>query len=137
MVLVDREGKYLYVLNTSIDNVSVIDLATLKEVKRLSASRSPWDLALSPDGRTILVTNVLSRYTGDRNPSLSEVTVIDAERAIVKDRVTVPGANLLEGIAWHPSGKYAVFTQLRSKNLVPMTRGILATCYARPQVAGR
>ena len=121
-LLVDREGKYLYVLNTSIDNVSVIDLATLKEVKRLSASRSPWDLALSPDGRTILVTNVLSRYTGDRNPSLSEVTVIDAERAIVKDRVTVPGANLLEGIAWHPSGKYAVFTQLRSKNLVPMTR---------------
>jgi YVTN family beta-propeller protein len=121
-VLVDRAGKYLYVLNTSIDNVSVIDVATLKEVKRLSASRSPWDLALSPDGKTIAVTNVLSRYTGDRNPSLSEVTVIDAERAIVKDRVTVPGANLLEGIAWHPSGEYAVFTQLRSKNLVPMTR---------------
>jgi YVTN family beta-propeller protein len=121
-VLVDRQAKYLYVLNTSIDNISVIDLATLKEIKRLSASRSPWDLALSPDGHTITVTNVLSRYTGDRNPSLSEVTVIDADRAIVKDRVTVPGANLLEGIAWHPSGAYAVFTQLRSKNLVPMTR---------------
>lgn len=121
-VLVDRAGKYLYVLNTSIDNVSVIDLATLQEVKRLSASRSPWDLALSPDGKTILVTNVLSAYTGDRNPSLSELTVIDAEQAVVKDRVNVPGANLLQGIAWHPSGEYAVFTQLRSKNLVPMTR---------------
>lgn len=121
-VLVDRQGKHLYVLNTSIDNVSVIDLATLKETKRLSASRSPWDLALSPDGKTILVTHVLSRYTGDRKPSLSEVTVIDAERAVVKDRVTVPGANLLEGVAWHPSGEYAVFTELRTKNLVPMTR---------------
>ena len=121
-VLVDRPGKYLYVLNAAIDNISVIDLATLTEVKRLSASRSPWDLALSPDGQTILVTNVLSRYTGDRNPSVSEVTVIDAERAVVKDRVAVPGANLLEGIAWHPSGRYAVFTELRSKNLVPMTR---------------
>lgn len=121
-VLVDRAGQYLYVLNTSIDNVSVIELATLQEVKRLSASRSPWDLALSPDGRTLLVTNVLSAYTGDRNPSLSEITVIDTARAVVKDRVNVPGANLLEGVAWHPSGQYAVFTQLRSKNLVPMTR---------------
>lgn len=121
-VLVDRAGRFLYALNSSIDNVSVIDLATREEVKRLSASRSPWDLALSPDGKTILVTNVLSRYTGDRNPSLSELTVIDAERAVVKDRVAVPGANLLEGVAWHPSGDYAVFTQLRSKNLVPMTR---------------
>ncbi|ACB76231.1 multiheme c-type cytochrome [Opitutus terrae] len=121
-VLVDREGKHLYVLNTSIDNVSVIDLASLQEVKRLSASRSPWDLALSPDGQTIVVTNVLSRYTGDRNPSLSELTVIDTARAVVKDRITVPGANLLEGIAWHPSGEYAVFTELRTKNLVPMTR---------------
>lgn len=121
-VLVDRAGQYLYVLNTSIDNISVIDLATLQEVKRLSASRSPWDLALSPDGQTLLVTNVLSAYTGDRNPSLSEVTVIDTARAVVKDRVNVAGANLLEGVAWHPSGEYAVFTQLRSKNLVPMTR---------------
>jgi YVTN family beta-propeller protein len=121
-VLVDRQGKHLYVLNTSIDNISVIDVATLKEVKRLSASRSPWSLAESPDGQSILVTHALSRLVRDRAPALSEITVIDPARAVVIDRVEVPAANLLQGVTWHPSGEYALFTLLRTKNLVPMTR---------------
>lgn len=121
-VLVDRQGRYLYVLNTSIDSISVIDLSSLREVKRLAASRSPWSLALSPDGRRLLVTHALSRFVGDRQPSLSEVTVIDTHEAMVEDRVVVPAANLLQGIAWHPRGDFAVFTLLRTKNLVPMTR---------------
>lgn len=121
-VLVDKQGRYLYVLNTSIDNISVIDVATLQEIKRLSASRSPWSLAGSPDGKSILVTHALSRFIGDRQPAMSEVTTIDTERAIVSDRVVVPAANLLQGITWHPSGEYALFTLLRTKNLVPMTR---------------
>jgi YVTN family beta-propeller protein len=121
-LLVDRHGRHLYVLNTSIDNVSVIDVATLKEVKRLSASRSPWSLAESPDGTEIVVTHALSRFIGDRNPSMSELTIIDPEKAVVKDRIVVPAANLLQGVTWHPSGAYALFTLLRTKNLVPMTR---------------
>lgn len=121
-VLVDRQGKHLYVLNTSIDNISVIDVATLKEVKRLSASRSPWSLAESPDGKSIFVTHALSRFTKDRTPSMSEVTVIDTGRAMVEDRRVVNAANLLQGVAWHPSGDFALTTLLRTKNLVPMTR---------------
>ncbi len=121
-VLVDRRGRFLYVLNTSIDSISVIDLATLKEIKRLSASRSPWSLAESPDGQAILVTHALSRIVPDRTPSMSEVTVIDPERAMVEDRLVVPAANLLQGVAWHPGGEYALITLLRTKNLVPMTR---------------
>lgn len=121
-VLVDATGRYLYVLNTSIDNISVFDLATLREVKRLSASRSPWSLAASPDGGTLTVTHALSRFIGDRQPAMSELTVIDTARAVVRDRITVPAANLLQGITWHPGGEYALFTLLRTKNLVPMTR---------------
>jgi YVTN family beta-propeller protein len=121
-VLVDKQGRHLYVLNTSIDSISVIDVATLKEVKRLSASRSPWSLAQSPDGQFIFVTHALSRFIPDRTPSMSEVTVIDAERAVVEDRWVVKAANLLQGVAWHPNGEFALITLLRTKNLVPMTR---------------
>ena len=121
-VLVDPQGRLLFVLNTSIDSISVVDVATLKEVRRLPAGRSPWSLACSPDGREILVTHALSQFVKDRSPSLSEVTVIDAERGIVAERRTVPAANLLQGVAWHPSGEYALITLLRTKNLVPMTR---------------
>ncbi|MFO1499032.1 MAG: multiheme c-type cytochrome [Verrucomicrobiota bacterium] len=119
---VDASGRHLYVLNTSVDNISVIDIATLREVTRLSASRSPWSIALSPEGKQLLVTHALSRFIGDRAPALSEVTVIDTERAQVMTRLEVPAANLLQGICWHPSGDYALMTLLRTKNLVPMTR---------------
>jgi YVTN family beta-propeller protein len=121
-LLFDKEGKYLYVLNTSIDSISVFDAVTLREIKRLTASRSPWSLDLSPDGRRIFVSNTLSRFVPERTPSMSEVTVIDTETVTVVDRVAIPAANLLQGVAWHPSGEYAVITLNRTKNLVPMTR---------------
>ena len=121
-VLTDRGGKYIFVVNTGIDSISVIDSETFEEIKRLSASRSPWSLALSPDGKRISVTNTLSRFVEPRTPSLSEVTEIDVEYLVVVDRREVPAANLLQGIAWHPSGEYALFTLNRTKNLVPMTR---------------
>ncbi len=121
-VLTDRSGKLLYVLNTSSDSISVIETATGAEVKRLTASRGPWSLALSPDGTRLFVTNTLSRFVEFRTPSMSEVTVIDTERVVVEDRYLLPGANLLQGVDWHPSGEFALVTLNRTKNLVPMTR---------------
>jgi YVTN family beta-propeller protein len=121
-LLTDTSGKHLYVLNTSSDSISVIDTTTLKEIKRLSASRSPWSLSLSPDGSLLYVTNNLSRFVEFRKPSMSEVTVIGTERGVVEDRILVPAANLMQGVDWHPSGKFALITLNRTKNLVPMTR---------------
>ncbi|MGO9111884.1 MAG: multiheme c-type cytochrome [Thermoguttaceae bacterium] len=121
-VLTDRSGKTLYVLNMTSDSISVIDTSSLKEIKRLAASRSPWSAALTPDGSHMYITNNLSRLAKFREPPMSEVTVIDTETAMVEDRCVVPQANLLQGIAWHPSGDFALFTLNRSKNLVPMTR---------------
>ena len=121
-VLVDRAGKNLYVLNTASDNISVIDASTLQPVKMLAASRSPWSLDMSPDGSRIVVTNALSRFVPFRTPSMSELTIIDTGRAVVDQRIVAPHTNLLQGVAWHPSGNFALFTLLRTKNLVPMTR---------------
>ncbi|MDP6546853.1 MAG: multiheme c-type cytochrome [Phycisphaerae bacterium] len=121
-VLTDRSGKRLYVLNTSSDSISVIDTAALKEIKRLEASRSPWSLSLSPDASQIYITNALSRFVKFRKPPMSEVTAIDTGRAVVTNRLSVPAANLVQGVDWHPSGKFAIVTLNRTKNLVPMTR---------------
>ncbi|MBN1805192.1 MAG: beta-propeller fold lactonase family protein [Sedimentisphaerales bacterium] len=121
-VLTDASGKHLYVLNTSIDSISVIDTVTLKEIKRLIASRSPWSLSRSPDGSEVYITNNLSGFVEFRTPSMSEITVVDTDRAIIKNRIVIPAANLIQGIDWHPSGKFALITLNRTKNLVPMTR---------------
>jgi YVTN family beta-propeller protein len=121
-VRTDAEGKFLYVANTSSDDISVIDATALVEVRRLSAGRSPWALALSPDGTRFAVTNAQSRFVPLRESSRSEVTLIDAARGVVEDRPIARDANLVQGVAWHPSGRFALTTLLRTKNLVPMTR---------------
>ncbi len=121
-LLTDREGRYLYVLNTSGYDISVIDLATLEETKRLAACRGPWLSALSADGARMYVTNHLPRLGEIRTTSISEVTVIDTERAMVENRVEVPDSNLILGVDSHPSGEFALVTLARTKNLVPMTR---------------
>jgi YVTN family beta-propeller protein len=121
-VAVDPAGKTLFVMGTAFDAVSVVDVATGKETKRLAASRNPWSAALSPDGKHLLVTNALSRFVPFRTPPMSEVTVFDVARQRVEDRWVVPESNLLLGVAWHPSGEFALATLNRTKNLVPMTR---------------
>ncbi len=121
-VLTDRSGEHIYVLNTSSDSISVLDARSLKETRRLTASRSPWSLSMTPDGRQIAVTNNLSRFVEFRTPSISEVTLVGTDQSVVEGRVEVQGANLMQGIAWHPSGEFALITLNRTKNLVPMTR---------------
>lgn len=121
-VLTDRSGKTLYVLNTLADSISVIDTESLREVKRLSASRAPWSMAMEPGGNRILVSSALPRFVEFRATSLSEVTVLDTDRAVIDDRIVLPSANLLQGIAWRPNGQLALVTLNRTKNLVPMTR---------------
>jgi YVTN family beta-propeller protein len=121
-LLTDKSGKRLFVLNTSTDDISVYDTQTFTELRRLSASRGPWSLALSPDGARLLVTNTLSRFVKFRTPPLSEVTVIDAERAVVEDRLAVPETNLLQGVSWRPSGEFGLITLNRTKSLAPMTQ---------------
>jgi YVTN family beta-propeller protein len=121
-VMTDRAGRTLYVLNTSSADLSVIDVATGRQLRRLATSRYPWSIALSPDGSQLAVTNALARPGPFRTAPVSEVTVVDAATARVSDRRALPEANLLLGVAWHPSGEFALATLNRTKNLVPMTR---------------
>ncbi len=120
----NKEGTILYVANAGTYDVSVLDLEKGEEIKRLAASRGPWGVARSPDGEFIYVSNNLPRFGEFRTPAMSEVTVIETERSIIRQRYTVPAANLLQGIDVAPSGEFALVTLIRTKNLVPMTRNI-------------
>ena len=121
-VLVTPGDRHVLVLNTSSEDIHVFDARTLAFEKKLAAGRGPWDLALSPDGTTVLVTNMYSNLTGFRKPLASELTVIDAATARVRDRWTIEGTNLMMGIDWRRDGRFALATMNRTKHLVPMTR---------------
>jgi YVTN family beta-propeller protein len=123
-MVTNEAGTLLYVANAGTYDVSVVAVGARREVKRLAASRGPWGVARSPDGRHVYVTNNLPRFGAARTPSNSEVTVISADRAVVERRVTVPDANLVQGVAFAPSGAFALVTLIRTKSLVPMTRTV-------------
>ena len=117
-------GTLLYVANAGTYDVSVVDVAAGREAKRLAASRGPWGVARSPDGRHVYVTNNLPRYGSFRTPGTSEVTVLETHGSTVAQRFSVPDANLIQGIAFEPQGRFALVTLIRTKNLVPMTRNV-------------
>lgn len=48
-------GGIAFVLNSAGASISVIDMATQKEVRRIPALREPHHLALSPDGTSLLI----------------------------------------------------------------------------------
>ncbi|MDP8245267.1 MAG: multiheme c-type cytochrome [Candidatus Hinthialibacter antarcticus] len=121
-VMIDAANQFLYSVNAGSSDISVIELSSGEEAKRLSAARGAWAIASSPDHKTAYVTNNLSHFVGFREPSRSEVTVLDLQRGVVKDRVMVPDANLIQGADVSPDGEFALCTLIRTKNLVPMTR---------------
>ena len=125
-----RDGATLFVANWFGNDISVIDLARGAEVRRLAAGSNPYDLALSPDGTRVLVTNQLSYPKTRPDPPVSEVTVIDVARRVVRERTQLVNAHLLEGIAVAPQGDLALVTLVRPKNLLPaiqVARGWMMT----------
>jgi YVTN family beta-propeller protein len=118
----DKSGDTLYVANAGSYDVSVVDLDENRESKRLAAARGAWDVARTADGSAVLVSNNLSHFVPFRSPSRSEVTVIETERSVVRDRAVIDEANLVQGIATAPSGEFSLMTLIRTKSLVPMTR---------------
>jgi YVTN family beta-propeller protein len=121
-VLCDASGERLFVLNTQEDSISVFDAKTLTELTRLRAGCGPWSLALRPGADLIYVSNLRSNPVPFRDPPRSEISVLDARTGIVTNRMIVEEANMLEDIAFVPGKNAALFTLMRTKNLVPHTR---------------
>ena len=119
-VVVDRKGTTLYVANRISGDVSVIDLATGQETKRLLAGRGASYLAISPDGKWIYCTHIYPNPGAFRTQPNSEITVIDTERQMVVERKTLHNVAGVFHVAVSADGRLGVAAQLRPKNLIPL-----------------
>lgn len=125
-VVEDRAGKYLFVANRISNDVAVLDAGTGAEVKRLLAGRGASAITASPDGSRMYVTHVYPNLNredtmgGDRGIPRSEITVIDAERAVVDQRIALKAVAHGFHIAFSRDGRLGVMAQLHPKNLVPL-----------------
>src|SRR5208283_4814037 len=119
-VVVDRSGTMLYVANRLSSDVSVIDLRSGQEIKRLLAGRGASYLALSPDGKRVYCTHIYPNPGKFRTPPNSEITVIDTARQTVVERKPLHNVAGVFHVALSADGKLGAAAQLRPKNLIPL-----------------
>ena len=125
-VVEDRAGTRLFVANRISNDVVVLDAATGVEEKRLLAGRGSSYLTLSPDGSRIYATHVYpnpdAQRTGieNRTPPESEITVIDAGRAVVVDRMPLHHIAGVFHVAFSPDGRLGVVAEYHPKNMIPL-----------------
>ena len=101
-VTTDRAGKFLYTANTLGDDISVINLSTGKEIKRLAAGHFHEYVDLSDNGKDIYISNLLGRLAPPNTPPESQVTVVSTAKQIVTQRIMVPGVIQMRHIAQVP-----------------------------------
>jgi YVTN family beta-propeller protein len=125
-VVEDPAGKYVFVANRISSDVAVLDAQTGVEEKRLMAGRGASYLTLSPDGKRIYAThiypNLSLQRTGfeNRTPPESEITIIDAIRAEVVDRIPLHSIAGVFHLAVSSDGRLGVVAEYHPKNLVPL-----------------
>jgi YVTN family beta-propeller protein len=125
-VVEDRSGKRLFVANRISSDIAVLDAQTGAEEKRLLAGRGSSYLALSPDGSRIYATHIYPNpprvRTGldNRIAPESEITVIDAARAVVVDRMPLHAIAGVFHVALSADGRLGAVAEYHPKNLVPL-----------------
>jgi len=110
----------LYTANRISNDISVIDLASGAETRRLAAGRGASYLTPSPDGQSLFCTHIYPNIGRHRTPPESEITVIDAEHQIVRERQPLHNVAGVFHLAFSGDGRLGLACQLRPKNLVPL-----------------
>jgi len=125
-VVADPTATYLFVANRVSDDIAVLNAQTGEEEKRLAGGRGTSYLTLAPDGNKIYATHIYPnpspRRTGleNRTPPESEITVIDAKRATVADRIPLHSIAGVFHLAFSRDGRLGVVAEYHPKNLVPL-----------------
>jgi YVTN family beta-propeller protein len=125
-VVEDSAGGHVFVANRISSDIAVLDAQTGTEEKRLLAGRGASYLTLSLDGRQIYATHIYPNLpalrTGleNRTPPESEITVIDARRAEVVDRIPLPSIAGVFHVALSSDGRLGAVAEFHPKNLIPL-----------------
>jgi YVTN family beta-propeller protein len=118
-IAVDGHGT-LYVGNRIGGDISLIDLASGQDAKRLPAGRGASYVVATADGARVYVTHIYPNAAKWRTTPESEITEIDAGRQTVHARIGLHNVGGVFHVALSRDGRLGIATQLRPKNLVPL-----------------
>ncbi|MBS0562178.1 MAG: hypothetical protein JSR21_19195 [Proteobacteria bacterium] len=106
-----------FVINSAGASISVVDMASLKELRRIPVLREPHHVALTPDGKTLLVGDTVG----------NELLYIDPIAAEVKKRQPVSDPYQ---IGFSPNGRFFTVNGL-ARNQVDIYDGRTMTLIKR------
>src|SRR3569833_545133 len=121
-VVPDRAGERLFVANRISSDIAVLDAQTGAEEKRLAAGRGASYITSSPDGGKLYATHVYPNPTPHRPVPQSEITVVEVQRAVIADRISLPYIAHGFHIALTADGKIGAAAGLHPRNLVPLAQ---------------
>ncbi len=119
-VVADRSGKHLFVANRISNDIAVLDAHSGAEEKRLLGGRGVSYLTISPDGKRIYATHIYPNPTPHRTAPESEISVIDAARTVVLERIPLHSIAGVFHTAFSADGAIGAAAAYHPKNLVPL-----------------
>lgn len=100
-----QTGPYLLVVNKGEATVSVVSPSEGKELKRIPTGHAPHEVAVSPDGKTAVVTN----YGTGQQPG-NTLTVVDLVTLEAVATIDLGEQRRPHGIVWLPDGRTLAVT---------------------------
>jgi DNA-binding beta-propeller fold protein YncE len=117
------DERMLFVCNRFDNEVQFLDLSTGLTTKRVTVRREPVAMALTPDGKHLIVANHLPDGRSDVEHVSAMVSVIDVAAGRVRKELPLPnGSTLLRGVVVSPDGKFAAVTHLLARFHLPTTQ---------------
>lgn len=101
-------GGHIFVLNKQADSLSIVDAKSVEVIASIQIGREPHELAITPDGGKIYVSNV-----GD-----DSISVFDLETLAETKKIISPEFSFPHGIAFIPDAKIALVTSERAQKIV-------------------
>ncbi len=121
--VVDQQRNRAYVCNYFMHSISIVDLITHKEIKRIPVLRLPTSSSLSADGQTLYAANLIPEGASNTTRTAAKISVIDAIAGKVTKHIELPnGSNALRDTTLSPDGKYLYVTHSLARFLVPTTQ---------------
>jgi DNA-binding beta-propeller fold protein YncE/mono/diheme cytochrome c family protein len=116
-------GQLLAVCNRFSNSVNLIDIGKQKVIADIHLSREPVASIFTPDGKNLLVTNLLPAGSTGSGYIAATVSLVDPVRSILVGHLRLPnGSTLLRGVAVSPDGDYAYVTHNLGRYTAPTTQ---------------
>ena len=117
------DGTRLYVCHRFDHEIGVYDTQGPTLLRRIPVPREPFSLAVTPDGKRLLVANHLHAGRADLDEVRAVISVVDPEAGTVVREIALPnGTTLVRGIRVAPDGKHALVAHILARFHLPTTQ---------------